>query len=103
MSGDFSQNYKKQKTIENGSGLGPEDKKQTSTNYQFGPFAPTFISKSGTSENTKVKQAHDWESLATKHSPQYQNQALKELHLHYMEAWKSWYSEVARKRSTRVL
>jgi aromatic ring hydroxylase len=29
--------------------------------------------------------------------------ALKELYSHYMEAWKSWYSEVAGKRSTQVL
>ncbi|CAL5198303.1 unnamed protein product [Lathyrus oleraceus] len=103
ISGDFSQSFKKQKTMENDSGLGQEDKKQTSTNYQFGPFAPAFVSKSGTSENTKVKQVHDWESLASEHSPQYQNQALKELYSHYMEAWKSWYSEVAGKRSTQVL
>lgn len=102
MGGDF----KKQKTMENDSGLCQEDVKQgikqTSANYQFGPFAPAFVSKAGSSEN-KVKQVHDWESLATEHCPQYQNQALKELYSHYMEAWKSWYSEVAGKRSTQVL
>jgi len=73
MGGDF----KKQKTMENDSGLCQEDVKQgikqTSASYQFGPFAPAFVSKAGTSEN-KVKQVHDWESLATEHCPQYQNQ-----------------------------
>ncbi|XP_004508820.1 E2F transcription factor-like E2FE isoform X1 [Cicer arietinum] len=110
MSGDFSQNIKKQKTQENDSGLCQEDKsnmkqgiKQASSNYQFGPFAPAFVSKAGNSENSKVKQAHDWESLATAHCPQYQNQALKDLYSHYMEAWKSWYNEVAGKRQTQVL
>ncbi|CAI8589857.1 unnamed protein product [Vicia faba] len=56
--------------IKNDSGLGQEDRKQTSTNYQFGPFALAFVSKSKTFENTKAKQVHDWESLATEHSPQ---------------------------------
>ncbi|WJX88595.1 E2F transcription factor-like, variant 2 [Trifolium repens] len=104
MGGDFSQNLKKQKTTENDGGLYQDDKNimKQKQNYQFGPFAPAFVSKAGTSEN-KVKQVHDWESLATEHCPQYQNQALKELYSHYMEAWKSWYSEVAGKRSTQVL
>ncbi|GAU10032.1 hypothetical protein TSUD_281860 [Trifolium subterraneum] len=103
-SGDFSKNLKKQKTMENDSGLFQDDKNnmKQKQNYQFGPFAPAFVSKAGTSEN-KMKQVHDWESLATEHCPQYQNQGLKELYSHYMEAWKSWYSQVAGKRSTQVL
>jgi transcription factor E2F7/8 len=75
MGGDFSQNLKKQKTMENDGGLYQDDKNimKQKQNYQFGPFAPAFVSKAGTSEN-KVKQVHDWESLATEHCPQYQNQ-----------------------------
>ncbi|KAK4264279.1 hypothetical protein QN277_025481 [Acacia crassicarpa] len=71
--------------------------KQTLTSYQFGPFAPAFVPKATASENN-VKRVHDWDSLATAYRPQYQNQALRELFSHYMEAWKSWYSEVAGKR-----
>ncbi|CAJ2664422.1 unnamed protein product [Trifolium pratense] len=75
MGGDFSQNLKKQKTMENDSGLCQDDKNnmKQKQSYQFGPFAPAYVSKAGTSEN-KVKQVHDWESLATEHCPQYQNQ-----------------------------
>uniref|UniRef100_A0A0R0K9I5 E2F/DP family winged-helix DNA-binding domain-containing protein n=1 Tax=Glycine max TaxID=3847 RepID=A0A0R0K9I5_SOYBN len=73
-----------------------KDAKQTSMSYQFGPFAPAYVHKVGTSENNSVKQVQDWESLAQEHRPQYQNQALKDLFSHYMEAWKSWYSEAAK-------
>ncbi|MED6108426.1 E2F transcription factor-like E2FE [Stylosanthes scabra] len=77
---------------------------QNSKSYQFGPFAPEFVSKNGgASENSGVKQVHDWESLSNVYRPRYQNQALKDLFSHYMEAWKSWYSEVAGKRSIKIL
>ncbi|XP_027368833.1 E2F transcription factor-like E2FE [Abrus precatorius] len=104
INGDLNRNPKKQKNLENDSGFGQADKsnlkqgsKQTLRNYQFGPFAPSSVPKVGTSENNNMKQARDWESLATAHCPQYQNKALKELFSHYMEAWKSWYSEIAGK------
>ncbi|KAH1246284.1 hypothetical protein AAZX31_06G178100 [Glycine max] len=80
-----------------------KDAKQTSESYQFGPFAPAYVPKVGTSENNSVKKVHDWDSLAQEHRPQYQNQALKDLFSHYMEAWKSWYSEAAGKKSTKTL
>ncbi|RDX96185.1 E2F transcription factor-like E2FE, partial [Mucuna pruriens] len=80
-----------------------KDAKQTSKSYQFGPFAPAYVPKVGASENNSVKQVQDWDNLAQVHRPQYQNQALKELFSHYMEAWESWYSEVAGKRSTKTL
>ena len=51
-----------------------KDAKQTSMSYQFGPFAPAYVHKVGTSENNSVKQVQDWESLAQEHRPQYQNQ-----------------------------
>ncbi|XP_057422005.1 E2F transcription factor-like E2FE [Lotus japonicus] len=107
MNGDFGQNSKKQKILENDGVLSQADKsnlqQDTKQTYQFGPFAPAYVSKAGNSENSNVKQVHDWESLATAHCPRYQNQALKELFSHYMEAWRSWYSEVAGKRSIQTL
>lgn len=83
--GDFSQNpNKKPRKLENDSGLGQADKsnlqqgtKQASRSYQFGPFAPAYVPKVGASENNNVKQVHDWDSLATAHRPQYQNQGDK--------------------------
>ncbi|GMI95434.1 E2F-LIKE 3, DP-E2F-like 1 [Hibiscus trionum] len=75
---------------------GSEDLKQGSKNYQFGPFAPINLTKISNSENG-AKPVHDWESLASTYCPQYHNQALRDLFSHYMEAWKSWCSEVAGK------
>ncbi|KAG5028053.1 hypothetical protein JHK87_011567 [Glycine soja] len=107
--GDSNPNPKKPR-MEYGSGLGQADEnnlkqgtKQASKNYQFGPFAPACVPKVGASENNNVKQVHGWDSLATANSPQYQNEALRELYSHYMEAWKSWYSEIAGKRPLQIL
>ncbi|XP_020235411.1 E2F transcription factor-like E2FE isoform X2 [Cajanus cajan] len=50
--------------------------KQTSKSYQFGPFAPAYVPKVGTSENNSVKKEHNWDSLALVHRPQYQNQGI---------------------------
>ncbi|CAJ1943950.1 unnamed protein product [Sphenostylis stenocarpa] len=107
--GDLNSNLKKPR-MENDSGLGRTDEnnskqgtKQTSKSYQFGPFAPVCVPKIGASGNNIVKQVHDWDSLATAHSPQYQNEALRDLFSHYMEAWKSWYSEIAAKRPLQIL
>ncbi|KAL2961445.1 hypothetical protein AAZX31_17G090900 [Glycine max] len=108
-SGDLNPNPKKPR-MENGSGLGEADEnnlkqgiKQASKSYEFGPFAPACVPKVGASQNNNMKQVHDWGSLATAHSPQYQNEALRELFSHYMEAWKLWYSEIARKRPLQIL
>ncbi|KAL0342782.1 UNVERIFIED_CONTAM: E2F transcription factor-like E2FE [Sesamum calycinum] len=104
--------------------------------YQFGPFAPANVPKSGASQDERGKQVVDWESLASAYRPQYHNQgnqdasetdrkyilkpagflsaypqqhpspdpqipqSLKDLFSHYVEAWKSWYSEVAGKPNT---
>ncbi|XP_014496491.1 E2F transcription factor-like E2FE isoform X2 [Vigna radiata var. radiata] len=53
-----------------------KDAKQTSKSYQFGPFAPAYVPKVGTSENSSGNQVHDWDSLAQVHRPQYQNQGI---------------------------
>ncbi|KDP31157.1 hypothetical protein JCGZ_11533 [Jatropha curcas] len=74
-----------------------QDSQEGSKNYRFGPFAPVTVAKVGSSEN-KMTQIHDMESLASTYRPQYHNQALKELFAHYMEAWKTWYTEVAGKK-----
>ncbi|XP_014507183.1 E2F transcription factor-like E2FE isoform X1 [Vigna radiata var. radiata] len=107
--GDLNSNPKKLK-IENDRGPDQadennlkQDTKQTSKSYQFGPFAPACVPGVGASGNNNVKQVHDWDSLVTTHSPQYQNEALRDLFSHYMEAWKSWYSEIAAKRPLKIL
>ncbi|VVA16973.1 PREDICTED: E2F [Prunus dulcis] len=76
-----------------------EDSKDGSKSYQFGPFAPVTIARPG---NSNMRRVHDWEKLTSTYRPQYQNQALKDLFSHYMEAWKSWYSEVAGKNPIRI-
>ncbi|XP_057806326.1 E2F transcription factor-like E2FE [Salvia miltiorrhiza] len=74
-----------------------EDERVTAgKSYQFGPFAPANVPKVGDSHDGKGKDV-DWESLASSYRPQYHNQALKDLFSHFVEAWKSWYSEVAGK------
>ncbi|XP_028781705.1 E2F transcription factor-like E2FE isoform X2 [Neltuma alba] len=110
-SGGSSHNTKILNKVDGDSWLGQadkshqdqEDSKQSSRSYQFGPFAPAFVPKVSASENNNAKRVHDWDSLATAYRPQYQNQALRELFSHYMEAWKSWYSEVAGKRPIHIL
>ncbi|KAG8379047.1 hypothetical protein BUALT_Bualt07G0047700 [Buddleja alternifolia] len=71
--------------------------------YQFGPFAPANVPKVGNSHDEKGKQVVDWESLAATYRPQYHNQALKDLFSHYVEAWKSWCSEVAGKNPIQLM
>nr|XP_043608280.1 E2F transcription factor-like E2FE [Erigeron canadensis] len=60
-----------------------------------GRSAPKNVTKSCHGESNKVNRPRDWESLASTYRPQYHNQALRDLFVHYMDAWKSWYSEVA--------
>ncbi|XP_006345002.1 E2F transcription factor-like E2FE isoform X2 [Solanum tuberosum] len=71
--------------------------------YQFGPFAPPTIPQAEVSEADRMKRVHDWESLASSYRPQYHNQALKDLFAHYVEAWKSWYLEVAGKNPIQLI
>ncbi|XAR50128.1 hypothetical protein NMG60_11004371 [Bertholletia excelsa] len=75
------------------------DSKHSSKSYQFGPFAPVSFSKMASAESKKV----DWEALSSTYRPQYHNQALKELFAHYVEAWKTWYSEVAGKNPIQLI
>ncbi|KAK6163819.1 hypothetical protein DH2020_000683 [Rehmannia glutinosa] len=64
------------------------------------PHNPTRV---GSSHDDKGKTVVDWESLASTYRPQYHNQALKDLFSHYVEAWKSWYSEVADKSPIQLM
>ncbi|KAK9090541.1 hypothetical protein Sjap_023718 [Stephania japonica] len=75
-----------------------EQLKQNSKGVVFGPFGPAGLPKVSYDEMSRVRRVQDWESLASSHRPQYRNQALSELFVHYMEAWKSWYTEVAGKQ-----
>lgn len=70
---------------------------------RFGPSAPVCMTKSCDEESNEVKKSHDWESLASTYRPQYHNQALRDLFVHYMDAWKSWYSEVAEMDPIQVI
>ncbi|KAL2340852.1 hypothetical protein Fmac_008792 [Flemingia macrophylla] len=103
MDGQNSKVQNEQENISYGAQTGKNNlekgAKQTTKSYQFGPFAPAaYVPKVGTSENNTVKQVHNWDSLSQVHRPQYQNQVLKDLFSHYMQAWKSWYSEAAGKK-----
>ncbi|XP_019152589.1 PREDICTED: E2F transcription factor-like E2FE [Ipomoea nil] len=71
--------------------------------YQFGPFAPVSVPKDEAHESGHGSQLlSDCESLASTCRPQYHNQALRELFHHYVQAWSSWYSEVAGKNPIEV-
>jgi len=64
--------------------------------FVYGPFHPSCARKQEPDDSKNVgqrKSAQDWESLADSFRPQYQNQELGDLFAHYVDAWKSWYSE----------
>ncbi|CAN6246172.1 unnamed protein product [Urochloa humidicola] len=66
--------------------------------FVYGPFHPAGARKQELDGGYKPGQrerAEDWESLSASFRPQYQNQALGDLFAHYVEAWKTWYSELA--------
>ncbi|KAL4566574.1 hypothetical protein LXL04_030692 [Taraxacum kok-saghyz] len=67
---------------------------------QVGCKSPTSLVDG---ERKEGKKSHDWESLALTHRPQYHNEALRDLFAHYMDAWKSWYSEVAEMDQIQVI
>ncbi|CAH9140325.1 unnamed protein product [Cuscuta epithymum] len=73
--------------------------------YHFGPFSPTAtmpkVEDQESSQRSKIISA--CESLGSTYRPEYQNQDVRDLFSHYMEAWSSWYSEVARKNPINVL
>uniref|UniRef100_A0A0E0K529 E2F/DP family winged-helix DNA-binding domain-containing protein n=1 Tax=Oryza punctata TaxID=4537 RepID=A0A0E0K529_ORYPU len=65
--------------------------------FVYGPFHPSGARKQDLDNGNKghTDSVQNWESLAASFRPQYQNQALGDLFAHYVEAWKSWYSEFA--------
>ncbi|OVA09117.1 Transcription factor E2F/dimerization partner (TDP) [Macleaya cordata] len=81
--------------MDGGSLQHEQQAKQTSKGVVFGPFSPAGLPKVGDTEKKNVKSVQDWESLAASYRPKYHNQALSDLFAHYMEAWKTWYTEVA--------
>ncbi|XP_021297824.1 E2F transcription factor-like E2FF isoform X2 [Herrania umbratica] len=72
--------------------------KQSSRGFVFGPFTPGGMPTG----NKNERPVGDWESLASTYKPHYLNQALSDLFAHYMEAWKSWYAEVAGRGETHL-
>uniref|UniRef100_J3MCW1 E2F/DP family winged-helix DNA-binding domain-containing protein n=2 Tax=Oryza brachyantha TaxID=4533 RepID=J3MCW1_ORYBR len=74
------------------------------SDFVYGPFHPAGARKQE-HDNRNVqererKSIQDWENLASSFRPQYQNQALNDLFGHYVEAWKSWYSDLTRSRAS---
>ncbi|KAK4757064.1 hypothetical protein SAY87_007191 [Trapa incisa] len=69
--------------------------------YVFGPFAPESVTQQTVLAQNGARQNQDWESLAFTHHPHYHNQALRDLFVHYMEAWTSWYTEVAENKQAQ--
>ncbi|XXG56173.1 hypothetical protein AAC387_Pa03g3658 [Persea americana] len=69
-----------------------KQKQQGSKGCSFGPFQPTGSHDTG---RKGVKRNQEWKSLPSSYQPEYHNQALNDLFAHYVEAWKSWYAEVA--------
>ncbi|OEL36549.1 E2F transcription factor-like E2FF [Dichanthelium oligosanthes] len=89
--------------------------------FVYGPFHPAGARKhelDGSNKPGQRERAEDWESLSASFRPQYQNQGhlaivhyghltivstfmrnvvvtLGDLFAHYVEAWKTWYSELA--------
>eukprot|EP00268_Persea_americana_P011906 TRINITY_DN14990_c0_g1_i8.p1 TRINITY_DN14990_c0_g1~~TRINITY_DN14990_c0_g1_i8.p1 ORF type:complete len:225 (+),score=56.34 TRINITY_DN14990_c0_g1_i8:525-1199(+) len=68
-----------------------QQQQANSKGYVFGPFQPVLQD----TEKKSLRSARDLEAFASSYRPQYHNQALSDLFSHYMEAWKSWYMEVA--------
>lgn len=68
--------------------------KQSSKSVVFGPFSPAGLPKVDP-EKKSLRSVQDWENLAASYRPRYHNQALSDLFAHYMEAWKTWYVEIA--------
>ncbi|CAA7407079.1 unnamed protein product [Spirodela intermedia] len=69
---------------------------QTPPSYVFGPFCPVRVDKKDKDpEVIHGKMNCDLETLTTSFHPHYHNQALSDLFAHYVEAWESWYFEVA--------
>uniref|UniRef100_A0A0A9F0P3 E2F/DP family winged-helix DNA-binding domain-containing protein n=1 Tax=Arundo donax TaxID=35708 RepID=A0A0A9F0P3_ARUDO len=70
----------------------------SNSGFVYGPFHPAGARKQeldGGNKSGQRESTEDWESLSASFRPQYQNQALGDLFAHYVEAWKSWYSEFA--------
>ncbi|KAF8729507.1 hypothetical protein HU200_017446 [Digitaria exilis] len=71
--------------------------------FVYGPFHPAGARKhelDGGNKSGQRERVDDWESLSDSFRPQYQNQALGDLFSHYVEAWKTWYSEFAQGSNT---
>ncbi|MQM22758.1 hypothetical protein Taro_055815 [Colocasia esculenta] len=73
---------------------------QGSKSCVFGPFCPGAAKGEKETEAMGEQGALDWDVVAASFRPQYHNQALNDLFAHYVEAWKSWYFELAQGGST---
>ncbi|CAH2064922.1 unnamed protein product [Thlaspi arvense] len=83
----------------NNKSFDAHESRHGSRGYQFGPFAPATTGayhQTAALEDNSTR-AFDVENLVSDHRPSYQNQVLKDLFAHYMDAWKSWYNELTEK------
>ncbi|CAM0913431.1 unnamed protein product [Alopecurus aequalis] len=75
-----------------------------SSGFVYGPFHPAGARKQEIDDRAirekERKNIQDWEILATSFRPQYQNSALNDLFGHYLEAWKSWHSDLTRESTS---
>ncbi|XP_072977062.1 E2F transcription factor-like E2FF [Typha angustifolia] len=63
--------------------------------YVFGPFQPVGRTKGGTDGHKLGERDQECVNFASPVCFQYHNEALSELFAHYLEAWKSWYLNIA--------
>ncbi|CAN6448523.1 unnamed protein product [Victoria cruziana] len=70
-----------------------------SKGFVYGPFSPVCVAQKNAESSSKGAQ--DWDTLAASFLPQYKNQALSDLFSHYLEAWQTWYAQVAAGGSER--
>ncbi|PKA51484.1 E2F transcription factor-like E2FE [Apostasia shenzhenica] len=66
---------------------------QGSKPFVFGPFSPNPPNEEASQK--KIKEAQDFESFASSLSPTYHSQALHDLFTHYMDAYNSWFAQIA--------
>ncbi|XP_073008032.1 E2F transcription factor-like E2FF [Typha latifolia] len=63
--------------------------------YVFGPFQPVGRTKGGNDGHKLGERDQECVNFASPVCSQYHNEALSELFAHYLEAWKSWYLDIA--------
>ncbi|KAH9300706.1 hypothetical protein KI387_012289, partial [Taxus chinensis] len=83
---------------------GISSKNGASSAFSFGPFCPFRLQQqclASISSSSQSEESKDGECFSQKHARttpfplHYQNEALDQMFVHYMNAWKAWYLQVA--------